>query len=240
MINTKDNDTLPLIRSFGELQVVLASRADDDYRAFIMKGIPSERPFLGVRIPEVRTIVKRITKERIGGLLLVEPVAFEEVIARGILIANLPYERMLEFFDSQIAYIDDWCACDTFCSEVSKNLKSKKTDFLTKKIEPLLASEQEFAVRAGLVLLKCSYINLDYLHLIFDRVETLAEREEYYIKMAIAWLMAECFIKMTEPTLGYLKVSKLPKWTFNKTISKICDSYRVETDVKTYLKTLKR
>ena len=72
----------------------------------------------------------------------------------------------------------------------------------------------------------------DYLAVIFDRVEGLVEREEYYIRMAIAWLLAECFIKYPEVTLAYMKVSRLPRWTYNKTISKICDSYRVDEETK--------
>ena len=58
--------------------------------------------------------------------------------------------------------------------------------------------------------------------------------------MAIAWLLSECFIKFPEPTFDYLKTSKLPKWTFNKTISKICDSYRVDPEVKAELKRLRK
>ena len=65
-------------------------------------------------------------------------------------------------------------------------------------------------------------------------------REEYYVRMAIAWLVAECFIKYPEITLGYLKVSQLPKWTFNKAISKICDSYRVDEEMKEIVRGLRK
>ena len=59
-------------------------------------------------------------------------------------------------------------------------------------------------------------------------------------KMAVAWLIAECFIKFPEITYGYLKHSSLEKWTFNKAISKICDSYRVISDTKSKVKQLRR
>ena len=58
--------------------------------------------------------------------------------------------------------------------------------------------------------------------------------------MAVAWLVAECFIKFPDETFDFLKTTELPKWTFNKTISKICDSFRVEKEVKDYLKTLRK
>jgi 3-methyladenine DNA glycosylase AlkD len=58
--------------------------------------------------------------------------------------------------------------------------------------------------------------------------------------MAIAWLLAECFIKYPDETFGYLKQSNLEKWTFNKTLSKICDSCRVPSEAKQQIKLLRK
>lgn len=38
------------VRDYKEFRLRLAELADDEYREFSMKGIPSERPFVGVRI----------------------------------------------------------------------------------------------------------------------------------------------------------------------------------------------
>ena len=223
-----------------DLKKALAREADDEYREFSMKGIFSERPFVGVRIPKIQEIVNRIPPSKYEEILVAEPFSIEEVLARGMVIAKLPYDGMLQWFDSQVNYIDNWCTCDIFCSRIAKTVKKHREEFLELKIEPLLVEPIEFAVRVGLVLLKTAYMDFDYLALIFDRVESLKGRDEYYIKMAIAWLLSECFIKFPDPTLAYLKVSKLPKWTFNKTIAKICDSYRVEPETKEILKKLRK
>lgn len=237
------------ILEYGELRSVLAELAEDEYREFCMKGIPSERPFIGVRIPLVREVVKRVSDEKIAEFLKVEPVAIEEVLARGMLICRLPYEEIVgsrddlcgrSWFDSQISYIDNWCTCDIFCSGVCRKIGKHREEFLELKVNGLFQARDEFAVRAGLVILKCGYVSEDYLAVIFDRVEGLVEREEYYIRMAIAWLLAECFIKYPEVTLAYMKVSGLPKWTYNKMISKICDSYRVDEETKEMLKKMRR
>lgn len=58
--------------------------------------------------------------------------------------------------------------------------------------------------------------------------------------MGIAWTVAEAFIKYPEITLQYLRDNNLDDFTFNKTIQKICESFRVEKEMKEYLKTLKR
>ena len=237
------------ICEYNELKKVLANSADDDYRNFSMKGIPSERPFIGVRIPLIREVVAKVPSEKIAEFLAVEPVAIEEVLARGMLICRLSYEEMVapherlhggSWFDSQISYIDNWCTCDNFCSGMCRKIRKHQEEFLELKVDRLLEARDEFAVRAGLVILNCGYVSEDYLALIFDRVEGLAGREEYYIRMAIAWLIAECFVKYPEVTLAYMRASRLPKWTFNRTISKICDSYRVTNEAKEILRRMRK
>ena len=224
-----------MMRDYKEFQEELGKYADDEYRVFAMKGIPCERPFVGVRIPNVRKVVDLIPREKYEEFLKVKPVAIEEVLARGMIICKMSYEEMLKYFDSQVGYIDNWCACDIFCSGLRKVIKKHQEEFLEKKVEKLLKSKDEYDVRVGLVILKSSYVDFDYLNVIFDRVEGLVEREEYYIRMAIAWLLSECFIKFPAATTGYMLASHLPKWTFNKTISKICDSYRVDDETKKML-----
>ncbi len=225
---------------YSDFQTKLASLADDEYREFSMKGIPTDRPFIGVRIPDVKRLVKEIPAEDIDDFISVEPIALEEVLARSFLIARLSYDEMLKVFDSQIAFLDNWCTVDTFIASLRKTIKGHEPDFLEQKVESLLNHKDAFAVRAGLVSLLDFYVKEDYLHLIFDRIETLKDRDEYYIKMAIAWLLAECFIKFPDETFSFMKASRLPKWTFNKTISKVSDSYRVDEDAKKMLKLLRK
>lgn len=125
-----------------EWKLALAQNADDYYRDFIMRGIPSERPFIGVRIPKIREIAKSIPYGKITGLLDATPVAFEEVLFRGMLIARLPYQSVLKYFDSQVNIIDDWCSCDTFCSEIRPIIKKQRDDFLDKKVEKTIAERK--------------------------------------------------------------------------------------------------
>ena len=228
-----------MISSYKELQERLVFYIDDEYRSFTVRLISTERPILGVRIPKIRELAKEVSQEKIIEFLKKEPIAFEEVLARGFLIARLSYEEALEWFDSQIQYVSDWCTCDTFCSAL-KSVKKYKADFIDKKIRELLNSSDEFATRTGLVFLKCYYVDFDYLNLVFELVEELADRKEYYVRMAIAWLIAECFIKFPTATIGFLISSKLPKWTYNKTISKICDSYRVDNEAKRLLREMRK
>ena len=51
------------ICEYRELRSALAELAEDEYREFCMKGIPSERPFIGVRIPLIRGVVAEVPNE---------------------------------------------------------------------------------------------------------------------------------------------------------------------------------
>jgi len=57
--------------------------------------------------------------------------------------------------------------------------------------------------------------------------------------MANAWLISICFIKFPNETLKYLKKCQLDKFTKNKAISKICDSYRITQKNKEEVKKLR-
>lgn len=227
------------IENYEQIRKELNANADEKFAEFSKRIIPSSRPFIGVKIPKVREIIKRVPKDKISELLAVEPVAIEEVLACGFMIARLPYPEMVSVFDSQVSYIGDWSTCDTFCAAIRKVVSKNREEFFEEKILSLLGSHEEFRTRVGVVLL-LGYVSSEWLDKIFDEVEKLAGREEYYVRMAVAWLVAECFIKFPEETLEYLKRSTLPAWTFNKAISKVCDSFRVKIEMKCDLKKLRR
>lgn len=262
---------------YKELQNRLFEEAEEGYRDFVLNGLITERPVLGVRIPKCKVIAKEILagcvnegvvrEEMIFNFLKNEPVAFEEVAVRGYVIAGLPYERMKREMYPFIELIDNWEICDTFCAEMKKNIRKNQTDFLN-EIDKMLKSLDEFQTRVALVCLLDNYVSADYLNVIFDRIadiakylsdgegemsvvrkkgETGGERigtvlswDAYYVKMAIAWLISVCFAKFPDETLLFFEDLKLPRWTYNKAISKTCESYRVDKSLKEELRRLRR
>lgn len=225
------------MEKFRELQERLASEAEDGFREFELKGISTERPLLGVRMPKQRLMAKEILKEWPEEFLKCELVSFEEVNIRGLVIAGLPYEKMIKLLPGYVKLIDNWATCDTFCNSL-KSVREHREEFL-EIIEKLLGGA-EFEARVGLVCLLEHYVVSEYLQVIFEEIEKVKEREEYYIKMAVAWLVAEVYAKYPEVADGYMKTCTLPKWTYNKAISKICDSYRVSREAKEDLKKLRK
>lgn len=228
------------IDDYAKLRDCLEQSIDEKYRDFSMKICRSKHPMLGIRVPQIRKFTKQIPSDKIEKFIKVRPLNYEEVLLRGFLIARLPYDNMLKWFDSHLEYIDDWSTCDLFCSAISKLVQKNKADFFEKKITKLLNDKHEFTMRVGLVILKCSYIEPDYLRFVFATADKLSDNEEYYVKMGLAWLVSECFIKYPSATTDYLSRSKMPDWTFNKTISKICDSYRLDLETKNLLRKMRK
>ena len=58
--------------------------------------------------------------------------------------------------------------------------------------------------------------------------------------MAEAWLLCEMYIKFPKETKTFIQKNNLNKFTHNKAISKIHDSYRVSKEEKEYLNTLRK
>lgn len=140
---------------------------EEDFREFTKRTIPCDTEILGVRIPTIRKIAKSIPKEDFQEFLEAPTDSLEEVLARGFLIARLPYKEMIDYFDSQIQLVDNWAAVDTFCASLRKTLKNHEADFLEKKVETLLQSSKEYATRTGVVCLLDFYVREEYLQQVF-------------------------------------------------------------------------
>ena len=187
---------------YQEFQNRLFEEAEEGYRDFVLTGIITERPLLGVRVPKCRAIAKEIllgkletydsTKGKAGfpeketlslskeeqisnalNFLKNTPVAFEEVAIRGYLIASLPYEQMVEEMYKFIPLMDNWEICDTFCAAMKKNISKNKDSFL-EEIDKMLKSLDEFQTRVALVCLLDHYIEPEYLQVIYDRINDIA------------------------------------------------------------------
>ena len=58
--------------------------------------------------------------------------------------------------------------------------------------------------------------------------------------MAESWLVCELYVHYPQRVTEFLKRNNLNKFTQNKSISKIRDSYRVTKEEKDFLNTLKK
>ena len=194
---------------------------------------------LGVRTPDIKIIAKKIKKTDIISFLKYNKNNYyEELLLEAFVISFIKEKKEFDtYFEKYIKKVDCWSLCDMACSAF-KIIKNNK-EYYFNKIKELVKSDEEYIVRVGIVLLLDYYIDEKYINDIFKIVDSI-NREEYYINMAIAWLLSICYIKFPSETDKYLKITKVNNFTYNKTISKICDSYRVDNITKLRLKQTKK
>lgn len=224
----------PLIR---EQLFVLA---EEEYRIFTSRLLPGTKNILGVRLPVLRKIAKEIAKEDWRNFLKDRTNEyFEETMLQGMVIGygKASIEEILGYVTDFVPKIDNWSVCDSFCNglKITKKNKEKVWEFL----KPYFSSNKEFHVRFGVVMLLHYYIDDEYIDRVLDTLDKI-KHEGYYAKMAVAWAVSACYIKMPEPTLAFLRNNHLDDFTYNKSLQKITESLKIDKETKVYLRTMKR
>jgi len=219
----------------------LTQLQDEKYREFSASLIPGSKPLIGVRIPVLRKLAKEIIKKE-DWISFLENGAedyFEELMLKGFVIgyAKADIDCILEQAERFIPKITDWSVNDSFCStfKVAKENQEKVWDFLMKYID----SKKEFELRIVAVMLMDYYLTEEFI----DRVLEIYHRIPpvgYYTQMGVAWGVATAYIKFPEQTMTFLKNNRLDDFTYNKSISKMLESYCVSAKEKELLRSMKR
>ena len=194
---------------------------------------------IGIRTPILREIARDIVKGNyIEFLSLVGNNYYEEITLYGFIVCNIKdFNTSVLYFDKYKNMINNWASCDLFCS--GYKIVKKNKDYFWKYINNNISSDNLWIRRLCFVLILDYYIENKYLDDIFKLCDS-SNTLDYYVEMAVAWLISICYIKYSDKTLEYIKNNKLNDFTHNKAISKIRDSYRVSNEEKINLNGLKR
>lgn len=218
----------------------LKKMQDEKYREFHNKIIGAEVEAIGLRSPIVKDIAKKIAKGDWEGFLAQKKGKYyEETTLRGQVIgfAKADKETIKQYIERYIDEIDNWGICDTFIGNL-KIIKKEK-EYFYPMVKRMAESEEQWKIRFGLITLMSCYIEKEYINEIF-RICSRVKNKEYYVQMGQAWLISTLFIKFRDETLEYLKDNSLDKWTQNKAIQKIRESFRVSEEDKELVKSLKK
>ena len=218
----------------------LFKKQDIKYREFHSSLCPNIDKIIGVRIPELRKMAKEIAMTDYQKFLkntLSE--YYEELVLQGLVIgySKISIEETFEYLKIFVPKINSWAVCDTTCSnlKITKKHMREMWEFL----EQYINSEKEYEIRFALVMYLNYYLTEEYIDLILEKIDKI-NNKEYYVQMAIAWLVSFAYIKQKEKTEKYLLKNNLDKFTHNKSIQKICESYRVNVEDKEKLKKYKK
>lgn len=222
------------------IQAQLHSLADPAYKAFQCSLMPTVSPdtVIGVRMPLLRNLASSIQKEgREAELFDALPHRYyEENNIHGILISQLHnYSETVTALNRFLPHVDNWATCDLLSPVSFRSCPEE----LIGQIRQWLSSSHPYTVRFGIGMLMKYYLGSHFTAAHLHWVAAI-KSEEYYVNMMSAWYFATALAKQPEATLPILENNLLDPWVHNKTIQKATESFRIPTETKKYLKTLKR
>lgn len=212
---------------------------DKEYAVFQSKLTPTVAPekFIGVRVPEVRKLAKKLAQdEHLTSFLNELPHEYyDENMLHGLLISEIKdYDACIEETDKFLPYVDNWAVCDI----MSPKIFAKNKDKLIEKIREWASSKDTYTCRFGIEMLMSHFLDGDFEPEYLEIVAKVRSTE-YYVNMMIAWFFATALAKQWDATIPYVENHKLDNWTHNKTIQKAVESYRITNEQKVYLRSLK-
>ena len=222
-----------------DIQKLLFGRQDLAYQAFQSKLMPTVDPetVIGVRMPALRQLAKELARTPLAEDFLrqLPHRYYEENNLHGLLIsAYRDYGAAVAALEEFLPRVDNWATCDL----LSPRAFEKRPPELPEQIRRWIRDERPYTVRFALGMLLSFYLDEafrpEYLELAAG-----VRREEYYVKMMVAWYFATALAKQYSAALPYLEARRLDRWTHNKTIQKAVESYRIPPERKEALRALR-
>ena len=217
----------------------LFAMQDVSYKEFHSALMPTVNPdlIIGVRTPALRKFAAEFAKtpDAADFLRILPHTYYEENNLHAFLIEKIgDFDDTVAALNTFLPYVDNWATCDM----MSPKCFGRHLPELLSPIRAWLASPHPYAVRFGIGMLMKFYLD-EAFSPDYPAMVAAVEREEYYIKMMVAWYFATALAKQYDAVLPYITERRLDAWTHNKAIQKAVESYRISSEQKEYLKTFK-
>lgn len=201
-----------------------------------------KRTTFGISIPELRKLARRIAKDNYKEFVENNDCStFELRLLHAFVIGYAKDEIsvLLKYFKEFIPYVDDWAVNDSLCQNfrIARKYSQEVFEFLMDYKD----STKEFESRIVSVVLLSHYLNDEYIDKVIEVLDSL-NTDDYYSQMGVAWAVATIMGKYTDKCLNYLQSDRcnLDKITYNKSLQKIRESFRVPDEIKRLTRDLKR
>lgn len=214
-----------------EIKQFLKQNIDEKNAIFAGGLIHTKYKIIGTKIKKCEEFAKKLVK--MGKVpQFIHISSHEEILILGFMIAysKLAAKQKIECLNKLLPFIDNWATCDSIIPRL-KGLEKEKDFFIS-----LLTNENPFYKRVGIIWLKRFLLKekLPETITLLDGVKS----EDYYVKMALAWTFQEAFIYDFDFMYDYIKTIQ-DSFIKRKTISKCCDSFRLDAQQKEKLKELR-
>ena len=213
----------------------LKSYSDEKYRVFNEQLMPGTKNTLGIRVPVLRDIAKKIAKDDAAGFLAVpKGVHYEEILLEGLVIgyAKLELSDFLRRINQYAGKVNNWALCDVAVSTWKQI--GKQLSLFWDTVLQMVKDENPWINRVGIIIMLDYYLTPKWIEKVFDTVEQI-KCDAYYVRMAIACLLSTAAAKEREKTLKYLKSCQLDIEILKMTAQKMRDSRRVMDEDKRWI-----
>ena len=195
--------------------------------------------------PDAADLIASFEAESLKGTL-----CFEEKLLWGLIINSLKatQEHKLALLRTFVPKMDNWAVCDTICCNI-KWIKDKAA--LWEYLQPYFDSDREFDVRFAVVMSMIFFLDTECFQKVTARLDSIdfsrtqseflspkeakvAEQvrgvakgeRPYYVRMAVAWLLATALVKLPEQTRAYVNACNLPEDVIRLYKRKARESFR--------------
>lgn len=201
-----------------------------------------KRTKFGISVPDLRKYARYIARNYYKEFLEQNDFSsFELKLLHAFVIGYVKdkIENLLKHFENFIPQVDDWAVNDSLCQnfKIARKYPELVWNFLMKYKN----SKKEFESRIVSVMLLSHYLNDKYIDKVIEVLDRL-NTDNYYSQMGVAWAIATVMGKYTQKCLDYLKSKNchLDKITYNKSLQKIRESYKVSGLIKHTTKLMSR
>ena len=223
-----------------EIRKKLEELADKKYKEFHTGLCPNSNEIIGVKVPILREFAKEIAKNENIEEYLNNALdnSYEEILLQGMVLGNwkTDIETFTKYLKKFIPKINSWAVCDV--SVAGFKITKKNMEYMWEFIQKYLKSNKEFELRFAIIMMLDYYLTEEYIDNVLEILKNI-KNDAYYVKMAIAWCIQVAFVKFENKTMKFLKEENIDKWTYNKALQKILESYRVNENTKQIIRNMK-
>jgi len=205
----------------------------------LKSGIENRKPYLGISFPSLKSFANEIFKENPLEFLDTNDFSVYELeILHTYVIGKLKdFNLAFKYFKDYAPSAKEWSTVDSLCQKFV--IAKKHRDEVMQLLIKYSTSKDEYLQRIVAVMLLSHYLEDVYVEKVFEILSKL-NHQGYFTKMAVAWALATVMTYYPKECLVYMKTSKLDKWTHNKAIQKMKESFRISDDYKLKLGGLKK
>lgn len=222
-----------------EIRNELFCLKDDGFQDFHSRLIPTvaKDTIIGIRTPDLRNYAKELFKAGDVSCFTNDlPHKYYDENQLHVYLINeiKDFDKCIKEVERFLPYIDNWAACD----QLRPKVFVKNKVYLLPYINKWLASDKVYTVRFAIELLMIHFLDEEFDIKYVEQVASV-HSDEYYIDMMIAWYFATALAKQYDAVIPFIENRRLTPQVHKKAIQKAVESYRITSEQKKYLRSLR-